>query len=90
MSENEIVYAGSVFNKSAIRNYERAQFVEHLRSQFMPDIPLIEAEKRELAAGDLWDLCQLPKTEENADSKGNASKVASDGSKPKGNNRRNN
>lgn len=58
MESNDIFYAGSNFNKEAIRKWERAQFVEHLRSQLMPDIPFSDLERREKEAGDLWDLCQ--------------------------------
>lgn len=90
MESNDILYAGSNFNKEAVRKYERAQFVEHLRSQFMPDIPFGEIDKREEAAGELWDLCQSLKEKEDANSKESSNKVAGDVVEPKRNNRRNN
>lgn len=88
MESNDIFYAGSNFNKEAIRKWERAQFVEHLRSQLMPDIPFSDLERREKEAGDLWDLCQILK--EDADSEAIVGEVAKHGNKPKRNNGRNN
>jgi hypothetical protein len=85
---NQIKYGGSNFNIDVIRKWDRAQFVEHLRSQFMPDIPMGDTERREKEAGELWDMCQL-KTEENADSEKPVIEVANDVSQPKRNSRRN-
>lgn len=84
----QIEYFGSNFNTEVIKKWTRAQLVEHLRSQFMPLIPLHEVERREAAAGDLWDLYH-PKKEDNADGKTVVGKVAVDGGKPNGNNRSN-
>lgn len=85
---NQIEYCGSNFNTEVIRKWERAQFVDHLRSQFMPEISMGEIQKREAAAGELWDMFHEEK-EPDADSKTTGNEVAGDAVKPSGNNRRN-